>query len=110
MLTVTNSFENKTAEAMAAISPNLITAEPNIDGVAAALGEAVGRVGDFEQRALGGDVRWSREWDDSFGDDMMARVEALLTDVFRNAQRQSCSAVRGASRLKVQTANTQIPM
>ena len=37
MLTVTNTFENKTAEALAAISPNLIAAEPTIDGVAGAL-------------------------------------------------------------------------
>ena len=32
MLTVTNSFENKTAEALAAISPNLIAAEPERRG------------------------------------------------------------------------------
>ena len=36
MMTVTNSFENKTAEAMAAISPNLIAAEPSLDGIVAA--------------------------------------------------------------------------
>ena len=80
MLTVTNSFENKTAEAMAAISPNLITAEPSIDGVAAGLGEAAERVGDFEQRARGSKVRWSRDWEDSFGDDVMARIETFLAD------------------------------
>ena len=38
MLTVTNSFENKTAEALAAISPNLIAAEPGVEAIAAALG------------------------------------------------------------------------
>ena len=42
MLTVTNSFENKTPEAMAAISSNLITAEPGIDALAAGLAEAAG--------------------------------------------------------------------
>ena len=35
MLTVTNTFENKTAEALAAISANLIAAEPTIEAVAA---------------------------------------------------------------------------
>ena len=35
MLTVTNTFENKTAAAMSAISPNLITVEPTIEGIAA---------------------------------------------------------------------------
>ena len=46
MLTVTNSFENKTAEAMAAISPNLITAEPSLEGLAGGLAEAAARVRD----------------------------------------------------------------
>jgi glycosyltransferase involved in cell wall biosynthesis len=78
MLTVTNSFENKTAEAMAAISSNLITAEPSVKGIAAGLREAAGRVGDFEDRARGSDVRWSRNWNQSFDDDLMARIEAFL--------------------------------
>ena len=33
MATVTNSFENKTPAALAAISPNLITVEPSVEGV-----------------------------------------------------------------------------
>ena len=45
MLTVTNSFENKTAEAMSAISSNLITAELSLDGIADGLVEAADRGG-----------------------------------------------------------------
>ena len=78
MLTVTNSFENKTAEAMSAISPNLITAEPTVEGVAKGLREAVDGAGDVGRRIEGGDVRWSRDWGESFGDELMERVEALL--------------------------------
>jgi hypothetical protein len=78
MLTVTNSFENKTAEAMGSISPNLITAEPTVDGVVAGLREAVTGAGDVSRRVRGGEVRWSRDWEDSFGDELMERVEALL--------------------------------
>jgi hypothetical protein len=78
MLTVTNSFENKTAEAMTAISPNLITAEPSLDAIAAALGTAVGRASDYEGRARGSAVRWSRDWASSFNDALMERIEALL--------------------------------
>ena len=54
MLTVTNTFENKTAEALAAISPNLIAAEPDVDArrrrrsCAAAAG-----ADDVERRARG---------------------------------------------------------
>jgi glycosyltransferase involved in cell wall biosynthesis len=78
MATVTNSFENKTADAMAAISPNLITAEPSLDALAGALAEAVRRVEDFEARARGSDVSWSRSWEESFDDELMGRVEGLL--------------------------------
>ena len=44
MLTVTNSWETKTAAAMAALSPNLIAVPPGIDGIAAGLAEAVAGV------------------------------------------------------------------
>jgi hypothetical protein len=78
MLTVTNSFENKTREAMAAISSNLITVEPTVDGVVAGLREAVAGVGEVERRVSGSDVRWSRDWNRSFDDELMERVEAFL--------------------------------
>jgi len=80
MLTVTNTFENKTAEALTAISPNLIPSEPTVEGVVAALAEAVAGVEDAERRVRGSDVRWSRSWSDSFGDDVMGRVEAFLRE------------------------------
>jgi hypothetical protein len=78
MLTVTNSFENKTAAAMAAISPNLITADPGIEGIAAALCQAAAAAEDVERRVRGSAVRWSRDWDESFGDELLARVSAFL--------------------------------
>jgi hypothetical protein len=78
MLTVTNSFENKTADAMSAISANLITAEPGVDAIAAALGQAASGVDDFERRARGADVRWSKEWNRSFNDELLERVVSFL--------------------------------
>jgi Glycosyl transferase family 2 len=78
MLTVTNSFENKTAEALASISSNLITAEPTLEGIAAALSQAADAVDDFERRVRGSDVRWSRDWDQTFDDALMRRVAELL--------------------------------
>jgi hypothetical protein len=78
MLTVTNSFENKTPEALAAISANLITAEPTVDAIAAALAEATAGSGDFERRARGSAVNWSRDWNQSFGDELMARLTSFL--------------------------------
>jgi glycosyltransferase involved in cell wall biosynthesis len=79
MLVVTNSFENKTPEAMAGISSNLLTAEPTIEGVAGALREAAAGVDDVERRVRGSRVRWSRDWDQSFDDGLLAQIEAFLT-------------------------------
>jgi hypothetical protein len=78
MLTVTNSFENKTAAAMAAISPNLIAAAPGIEDVATALCEAAAGVEDAERRVHGSRVAWSRDWDESFGEELLARVTGFL--------------------------------
>jgi hypothetical protein len=78
MLTVTNTFENKTAEALASISSNLIAAEPGVEPVAAALCEAAAGADDVERRLRGSRVRWSRDWDTSFGDELLTRVLSLL--------------------------------
>lgn len=78
LLTVTNSFENKTPAALAAISANLIAAEPTIDGVAAALADATARVGDHAGRLAGAEVDWSDDWGRSLDDPVMDEIDALL--------------------------------
>jgi hypothetical protein len=78
MLTVTNTFENKTAEAMAEISPNLRAVEPGIDALAEGVARAAAGVQDYEGRARGSDVRWSRDWDRSFDDELLARLVSVL--------------------------------
>jgi hypothetical protein len=85
MLTVTNSFENKTAEAMSAISSNLVTVEPSLEGIVAGLRDAVSRVDDVEPRVRGAAVSWSRNWDESFNDDLMERLEEFLRAAPRSA-------------------------
>ena len=78
LVTVTNTFANKTADAMAAISANLRCALPTVDGIADALCAATAAAGDVEARIAGSRVRWSRDWDASFADPVMERIEALL--------------------------------
>jgi glycosyltransferase involved in cell wall biosynthesis len=78
MLTVTNAFENKSAAALAAISSNLVTTEPTIDGIAAGLVAAAAGVGDVERRAAGARVDWSRDWDRSFDGALLDRVIGWL--------------------------------
>jgi glycosyltransferase involved in cell wall biosynthesis len=80
MLTVTNSFENKTPEAMTAISSNMITVEPTVDQLVVGLREAARRVDDFEGRARGSEVRWCRDWRQSFDDELMTRIESMLQE------------------------------
>jgi hypothetical protein len=79
MLAVTNTFENKTADALTAISPNLIAAEPTVESVADALCAAAAATGDAGARVRGSAVRWSRDWDESFPDALLDRMTALLT-------------------------------
>jgi hypothetical protein len=78
MLTVTNTFENKTAAALGAISPNLMAAAPTIDGVADALLEAAAGVDDHERRARGSAVSWSSDWARTFDDALIGRVRGFL--------------------------------
>jgi len=78
MLAVTNSFENKTAAALRAISPNLIAAEPGVDSIAAALCAAAAAAGEADRRVQGSRVDWSRDWDDTFDDALMERIEGWI--------------------------------
>ena len=81
MLAVTNGFETKTAEAMAAISPNLITVEPSREGIVGGLRYAVAAADDHRARAEGAAVDWSRDWEQSFDEEVMRRIVAMLGDL-----------------------------
>jgi len=78
MLAVTTTFENKTTEALTAISPNLMAAEPTVEGIADALCAAAAKADDVEGRARGSAVRWSLAWDASFDDALLDHVIGLL--------------------------------
>lgn len=78
MLTVTNSCANKTAAAMGAISGNLITVAPSVEGIAEGLLRATAGAGDHARRARGSAVDWSRDWEDSLGEPLLVRVSAWL--------------------------------
>jgi glycosyltransferase involved in cell wall biosynthesis len=78
MLTVTNSCENKTPEALAEISSNLICAEPSIEALTAALHEAVAGISHLKRRVAGAEVRWSRDWRSSFDEQLLDRLIAAL--------------------------------
>ena len=80
MLTVTNSFENKTAGALAAISTNLIAVEPTVEEIVSGLHEAVEGSANPTRRVSGSRVNWSRSWSDSFPDQLVERLESFFDD------------------------------
>jgi len=65
---------------MGAISPNLITVAPSREGIVEGLAVAAARAGDLQARLDGAAVSWSRDWEQSFNDDVMRRILALLED------------------------------
>ncbi len=78
MLTVTNTFENKDADALHAISRNLIAAEPTLGGLTDGLLEAAAAVEDVERRVAGSATDWSRDWDTSLTPELITRLLAAL--------------------------------
>lgn len=78
MLSVTNTCLNKTAGKLAAISTNLIAANPTIGGVAGALAQAANRVGDIDGRVRGSQVNWPSNWDTAFHPDLMQLIGGWL--------------------------------
>ena len=78
MLTVTNTFENKTAEALTSISPNLIPCPPTVDGLVDGLARAVAAMDDGDQRVAGAAVNWSDDWEESLNDVVMERVVSFI--------------------------------
>jgi len=78
MPVVTNTFENKTREALTAISENLIAVEPTIEGIKEGIREAVTASTDHDRRLRGADVNWSRSWEDSFSPALIARLRAFM--------------------------------
>jgi glycosyltransferase involved in cell wall biosynthesis len=78
MPVVTNRFENKTPDALAAISENLNAVEPTIEGVKEGIREAVAASGDHDRRLRGASVKWSRGWDDSFSPALIERLRAFI--------------------------------
>ncbi len=79
MVTVTNSFENKTAEAMEAISGNLIAPEPTLEEVAGGLERAAAAASDHEARVRGAaELEWSRDWDTAFDDALVEQIVEWL--------------------------------
>ncbi len=78
MPVVTNSFENKSREALGRISRNLIAAEPTIEAIKDGLREALATSSDHDRRLQGAELAWSSSWDSSLDPGLIERIEGLL--------------------------------
>jgi hypothetical protein len=78
MLSVTNTYENKTSASLVDLSENLIPVAPTVADVKRGLGEAAVAVENIERRSRGSQVRWSTTWDRSLSPDVMDRIRQFL--------------------------------
>jgi glycosyltransferase involved in cell wall biosynthesis len=78
MWTVTNTYANKTAAELRAISSNLIGVEPTIIAIRDGLLEAMARVEEVDNRLSGAKVAWPTDWDQAFPEEAMRKIDALL--------------------------------
>jgi hypothetical protein len=78
MWAVTNTWGNKTAPLLKAISSNLVPVEPNVEAIQEGLRWGVEHIGDYEARARGSRVQWSTSWDQCFNAAFMARMKEFI--------------------------------
>ncbi len=78
MIVVTNTFANKTAEALMEISRNLLPVEPTIEAIAAGLHEAARRSSDLAARVRGASVDWPTAWERSFDSTTMEAIGRFI--------------------------------
>jgi glycosyltransferase involved in cell wall biosynthesis len=80
MWTVTNTFANKTAERLTAISTNLIGVNPTVEAIRDGLLEAIARINDVDARLAGADVRWPTDWTEAFPPETMTKMSAFFEE------------------------------
>ena len=78
MPVVTTTFENKTADALTAISENLIGIEPTVEAIKDGIRQAVAASADHARRARGSEIGCARSWEESFDPELIARLRGLL--------------------------------
>jgi hypothetical protein len=78
LVTVTNTWANKTADRLTAISSNFIPVEATVDAIAGGLVAARQAAEDMESRAAGAAVDWPTDWEDSFHPALMERLDEFI--------------------------------
>jgi len=71
---VTSECLNKTAAKMSALSENILAAPASVEAVAEALAAGARRASDVDGRLRGAAVRWSNDWEQTFGQEFLDDV------------------------------------
>jgi glycosyltransferase involved in cell wall biosynthesis len=78
MVTVTNTFANKTADRLQDISPNLIGVEATVPSLVDGLRRAVAASADCEARVEAAQVDWCTDWNEAFTPALMRTINGFL--------------------------------
>jgi len=78
MITVTNTFANKTKEKLEKISTNLIPVNPDSASIVEGLRKAVARIDDIDARIAGTNLNWKRTWDETLNSEVMSQITGFL--------------------------------
>ena len=97
-VTVTTAFANKSAAALAALSPNIIGVEPTVEAISAWLDAAVMRLADVEGRAAAAAMPLPASWADSLSVVVPRLADELIVCRQVTARRPTADAsCRGSS-------------
>jgi|GEM_PF-2374038 len=66
LVTVVNTYLNRDAAFLKAISSNFVCVEAHPERITAGLAEAAGKAGDFQGKRAGAEIAWPRTWQDAW--------------------------------------------
>ncbi len=78
MITITNTYANKTAATLEAISSNLLAVPATVVGIKEGMVRALARLDDIEGRIAGAQLHWQTRWSEALGGEVMDRLKWFL--------------------------------
>ncbi|MGO9607165.1 MAG: glycosyltransferase [Candidatus Binataceae bacterium] len=78
LVTVTNTYANKTAQKLKNISNNIIAVPATVKGIKEGLVQALSDVENFESRVVGAQIHWDTRWSDALGGTVMYKLKQFI--------------------------------
>jgi hypothetical protein len=96
MMTVTNTYANKTAEKLLAISENFVPVDGTVDGVLNGLLAAKAGLSNVEKRSRAANVNWATRWEQSFHPALLDQLDLFLLAAMEDRDVPESHAMRAA--------------